>query len=122
MDAAKATRPKNPHAALEYLARILKDDPANQEAINLANEIGKEIAADADAKVRHFEEGKKYVATVGSVGQPRDNDNRACCCVYDDEARTLEYFRVEYDIRSSARKIFESDLSSDFAKRLFFGI
>ena len=64
MDAAKATRPKNPHAALEYLARILKEDPANQEAINLANEIGKEIAADADAKVRHFEEGKKYAQAV----------------------------------------------------------
>jgi len=64
MDAAKATRPKNPHAALEYLARVLKDDPANQEAITLANEIGKEIAADADAKVRHFEEGKKYAQAV----------------------------------------------------------
>ena len=64
MDAAKATRPKNPHASLEYLARILKEDPANQEAINLANEIGKEIAADADAKVRHFEEGQKYAQAV----------------------------------------------------------
>ena len=70
----------------------------------------------------HFEEGRKYIVTVGSVGQPRDNDNRACFGVYDTEARTFEYHRVEYDIRSAARKIFESDLSSDFAKRLFFGI
>jgi predicted phosphodiesterase len=69
-----------------------------------------------------FEDDKKYVVTVGSVGQPRDNDNRACFGVYDTEAQTFQYHRVEYDIRESARKIFESDLSSDFAKRLFFGI
>lgn len=69
-----------------------------------------------------FEEGKKYIVTVGSVGQPRDNDNRACYGIFDTDAATFEYNRVEYDIREAARKIFESDLSSDFAKRLFFGI
>lgn len=72
--------------------------------------------------VLHFKEGYKYIVTVGSVGQPRDNDNRACYGVYDHEAKTFEYNRVEYNIREAARKIFESDLSSDFAKRLFFGI
>jgi diadenosine tetraphosphatase ApaH/serine/threonine PP2A family protein phosphatase len=69
-----------------------------------------------------FKEGYKYIVTVGSVGQPRDNDNRACYGLYDSEAKTFEYNRVEYNIREAARKIFESDLSSDFAKRLFFGI
>ena len=28
-------------------------------------------------------EGSKYVFNVGSVGQPRDRDKRACCVVYD---------------------------------------
>ena len=37
-------------------------------------------------------------------------------------ASSFRYTRVEYDIREAARKIFESELSSDFAKRLFFGI
>ena len=69
-----------------------------------------------------FEDDKKYVVTVGSVGQPRDNDNRACYGVYDHDEKTFEYLRAEYDVRSAARKIFESELSSDFAKRLFFGI
>jgi diadenosine tetraphosphatase ApaH/serine/threonine PP2A family protein phosphatase len=69
-----------------------------------------------------FEDDKKYVVTVGSVGQPRDNDNRACFGTYDHEEKTFTYHRVEYDVRTAARKIFESDLSSDFAKRLFFGI
>ena len=69
-----------------------------------------------------FEPDKKYVVTVGSVGQPRDNDNRACYGVLDTDENTFTYFRTEYDIREAARKIFESELSSDFAKRLFFGI
>ncbi len=69
-----------------------------------------------------FEEDKKYIVTVGSVGQPRDNDNRACYGVYDSEEKTFQFHRLEYDIRETARKIFESELSSDFAKRLFFGI
>ncbi len=69
-----------------------------------------------------LEEGHKYIVTVGSVGQPRDNDNRACCTIYDTDAGTITYKRVRYNITSAARKIFDSDLSSDFGKRLFFGV
>ncbi|MFU8807202.1 MAG: metallophosphoesterase family protein [Bradymonadaceae bacterium] len=72
--------------------------------------------------VLKFEDDRKYIVTVGSVGQPRDNDNRACYGVYDTEEKTFTFNRLDYDIRSAARKIFESELSSDFAKRLFFGI
>ncbi len=70
----------------------------------------------------NFEQGKKYIVTVGSVGQPRDNDNRACYGLFNLDEAMFTYNRVEYDIREAARKIFESELSSDFAKRLFFGI
>lgn len=70
----------------------------------------------------HFAPDKKYIVTVGSVGQPRDNDNRACFGVYRHEEKSFRYHRVDYDVRSAARKIFATDLSSDFAKRLFFGI
>ncbi len=72
--------------------------------------------------VIQLKEGHKYIVTVGSVGQPRDNDNRACCTVYDTEARTISYLRTVYDIRKAAKKIFKTDLSSDFGKRLFFGV
>ncbi len=79
-------------------------------------------AAEVFGPVLRFEPDKKYIVTVGSVGQPRDNDNRACYGVYDTEAQSFQYFRAEYDIREAARKIFQAELSSDFAKRLFFGI
>ncbi|MFW5965895.1 MAG: metallophosphoesterase family protein [Persicimonas sp.] len=81
-----------------------------------------EGATEIFGPVLEFEEDKKYVVTAGSVGQPRDNDNRACYGYYDSEEKTFEFHRREYDVRSAAKKIFRSELSSDFAKRLFFGI
>ncbi len=65
---------------------------------------------------------RKYIITVGSVGQPRDYDIRACCGVYDTEARRYEYHRVPYDVEAAARKIFDADLSVAFGKRLFLGV
>ncbi|MCA9541656.1 MAG: metallophosphoesterase family protein [Myxococcales bacterium] len=65
---------------------------------------------------------RKYIITVGSVGQPRDYDTRACCAIYDTDERRFEYHRVNYDIEGAARKIFEAELSVAFGKRLFLGV
>lgn len=65
---------------------------------------------------------RKYIITDGSVGQPRDCDNRACYTVYDTDTRVFEYYRVEYDIESAAKKIFIADLAVGFGKRLFMGV
>lgn len=65
---------------------------------------------------------RRYIVTAGSVGQPRDYDSRACCCVYDTVTRRFEYRRVAYDVESAARKIFSSDLAVAFGKRLFLGV
>ncbi len=69
-----------------------------------------------------IQHGFKYVISVGSVGQPRDYDNRACFTVYDTVKRTSQFHRVEYDIEAAARRIFEADLALNFGKRLFLGI
>ena len=66
--------------------------------------------------------GRTYVVSVGSVGQPRDYDNRACFVTYDVEARLVEYHRVGYDIAASAQRIFAADLARNFGKRLFLGV
>jgi diadenosine tetraphosphatase ApaH/serine/threonine PP2A family protein phosphatase len=66
--------------------------------------------------------GYKYVVSVGSVGQPRDCDNRACFVMYDSDRREVEYHRVPYDIETSAQKIFDADLALNFGKRLFLGV
>jgi diadenosine tetraphosphatase ApaH/serine/threonine PP2A family protein phosphatase len=66
--------------------------------------------------------GYKYVVSVGSVGQPRDGDNRACLVIYDHAKREVEFHRVAYDIETSAQKIFDADLALNFGKRLFLGV
>ncbi len=77
---------------------------------------------DVFARRIRLEDGRKYVVSVGSVGQPRDYDPRACFATYDTAARQVEYHRVPYDVESAARKIFETDLAANFGKRLFHGL
>lgn len=64
----------------------------------------------------------KYVISVGSVGQPRDYDNRASFTVFDAKTKTFEFKRVEYDIEAAASKILSAKLEQNFAHRLFIGV
>ena len=67
-------------------------------------------------------QGYRYVCSVGSVGQPRDHDNRACFVTYDTDKRQVQYHRVEYDISASAQKIYDANLAPSFGRRLFRGL
>jgi predicted phosphodiesterase len=69
-----------------------------------------------------LEPDKKYIVSVGSVGQPRDFDNRASYTVYDTEKRRFEFKRVEYDIELAADKVLRARLERNFAHRLFIGV
>lgn len=84
--------------------------------------IGEQEVLDVAAQKFSLREGYKYLISVGSVGQPRDYDNRACFVVCDSSERTVEYLRVEYDIEAAAQKIFDADLALNFGKRLFLGV
>jgi putative phosphoesterase len=66
--------------------------------------------------------GHKYIISVGSVGQPRDYDNRASYTIYDSDARVFEFKRVSYDIDAAAQKIFSAKLERNFGNRLFIGV
>ena len=68
-----------------------------------------------------FQPGHKYLINVSSVGQPRDGDPRAGFAVYSPEDRRVELYRVEYDVKSSQKKILESGLPERLAQRLAFG-
>ncbi len=86
-------------------------------ALNAAGDVTEVVATRFGLR-----RGYKYVISVGSVGQPRDCDNRASYVVYDTDARTVEYHRVPYDIETAAQKIFDADLALNFGKRLFLGV
>jgi len=57
-------------------------------------------------------DGRKTLCNVGSVGQPRDGDWRACYVLLDDD--TIRFRRVEYDVETTAQKIYAIDDLDDF--------
>jgi len=61
---------------------------------------------------------EKCMINIGSVGQPRDGDNRASFAVYDSGDRTIVIHRVEYDYRTAANKIYEAGLPVRLGARL----
>jgi diadenosine tetraphosphatase ApaH/serine/threonine PP2A family protein phosphatase len=63
----------------------------------------------------------KTLVNVGSVGQPRDEDARACCALYDSKAQTIRLLRVSYDVKIAGRKIIEAGLPEALALRLELG-
>jgi len=64
---------------------------------------------------------RRWLAVIGSVGQPRDRDPAACYAVLDDERDLLTYVRVPYDVESAARKIRAAGLPLSLSARLFEG-
>jgi predicted phosphodiesterase len=54
--------------------------------------------------VKELEEDKKYVINVGSVGQPRDGDPRACYVILEDGL--VRFRRVEYSVERTVEKIY----------------
>jgi diadenosine tetraphosphatase ApaH/serine/threonine PP2A family protein phosphatase len=65
---------------------------------------------------------KKYIVSVGSVGQPRDYDNRASYTIFDTDTKRFEFKRVEYDIETAAEKVLRAKLERNFAHRLYIGV
>jgi diadenosine tetraphosphatase ApaH/serine/threonine PP2A family protein phosphatase len=57
-------------------------------------------------------DGHKALVNVGSVGQPRDGDWRACYALLD--GKTVRFRRVQYDLEATVRKIHEADALADF--------
>lgn len=64
---------------------------------------------------------RQWVATVGSVGQPRDGHPQAMYALFDSAAHKLTFFRVAYDHASAAAAILRAGLPPFFAQRLELG-
>jgi len=62
--------------------------------------------------------GRRWLAVLGAVGQPRDRNPAACYALLDEAQNALTYVRVPYDTASAARKIREAGLPAVLAARL----
>jgi diadenosine tetraphosphatase ApaH/serine/threonine PP2A family protein phosphatase len=83
------------------------------------------VFEDAGASVEYYparsfavRKGHRYIVNVGSVGQPRDGDPRACVCTWDTELNQIDFHRVEYDIAMAQKKILDTGLPASLADRL----
>ncbi len=68
-----------------------------------------------------IEANAKYFINVGSVGQPRDGDWRACYAIYDLDHQLVVFRRVDYDLPMAQRKILDAGLPPMLAERLADG-
>jgi predicted phosphodiesterase len=68
-----------------------------------------------------IEESSKYFINVGSVGQPRDGDWRACYAIYDMIHKVVVFRRIEYDIVKTQEKIIAAGLPEILAYRIAEG-
>ena len=66
-----------------------------------------------------LEQAGRYILCCGSVGQPRDGDNRAKYVIYDRTGETVAVRRVAYDIARAADRIVSRGLPGRYAKRLW---
>jgi diadenosine tetraphosphatase ApaH/serine/threonine PP2A family protein phosphatase len=68
-----------------------------------------------------LESGRRWLAVLGSVGQPRDGDPAAAFAMLDTGAYEITYCRVPYDVEAAAQRIYDNGLPSWLADRLFIG-
>ena len=65
--------------------------------------------------------GRRWLAVLGSVGQPRDGNPAASFAMFDRESREITWCRVPYDVEAAARRIRENGLPFWLADRLLLG-
>lgn len=84
-------------------------------------EENSKISYSVQAKIK-IDPKKKYIVNVGSVGQPRDRDNRASYGIFDTDKKEVYIKRVEYDIARTQEKIIGAGLPPFLAARLSSGM
>ncbi len=65
--------------------------------------------------------GRRWLAVLGSVGQPRDGNPAASYLMLDTERREITYCRAPYDVEQAAARIRDQGLPTWLADRLYLG-
>ena len=65
---------------------------------------------------------RRWVAIVGSVGQPRDRNPAAAYALFDRDRQEITFFRIVYDAASAAQRIRDCGLPGSLAYRVELGI
>lgn len=68
-----------------------------------------------------IDENRKYIINVGSVGQPRDGDPRACYGVLDLDMNRFKLGKIAYPVETVQDKMRSKHLPAYLIERLAFG-
>ena len=66
-------------------------------------------------------DSRRYIVNIGSVGQPRDLDPRACYAIFDGNKKAIEIVRLDYNVPLAQQKIIDAGLPEVLAERLLMG-
>lgn len=103
------------HSHMPLCFRLSAASPGGAEALILEHNQLVEVGR---------EPGGGYSPTAlnpGSTGQPRDQDNRASCALYDSDKGTFRVIRLNYDVAAVQGKIRAAGLPEYLALRLAYG-
>jgi diadenosine tetraphosphatase ApaH/serine/threonine PP2A family protein phosphatase len=75
----------------------------------------------ADGDCVPLDQQQRLIINPGSAGQPRDGDPRVSYVLYDADAATITWHRVEYDIAATQKAILAAGLPPFLAERLAAG-
>ena len=68
-----------------------------------------------------LEDGERLLMNVGSVGQPRDRDPRACWCLFNTETMTVKLMRVDYNVAQTQGRMRAQGFANFLIERLGVG-
>jgi putative phosphoesterase len=112
------------HGSPRKINEYLFEDRPDKSFLRMMSEVGADIMLFGHThKPFHKKlenEGKTYHAiNTGSVGKPKDGDNRTCYVIIDlEQDVTVDFIRVEYDFEKTARAIEGSSLPDKFADQI----
>ncbi len=72
-------------------------------------------------KIKVANAGRRII-NCGSIGQPRDGDQRSCYVIFDSRKQVFEFYRVAYDVEKTANAVITAGLPSPLSRRLLKGI
>ncbi len=69
-----------------------------------------------------FSKNEKYIVNIGSIGQPRDRNPKLSFVIFNENELSVEYIRLNYNIKKAADKILKANLPPMLADRLYYGL
>lgn len=87
----------------------------------IVTRIGEAIPKVIENDFYKLEAEERLLVNVGSVGQPRDRDPRACWCLFNSDSEEVEFIRVDYDVGKTQAQMRAEGISDFLVDRLGVG-